>query len=259
MTMPYADPGFSRNDGVSVDGVECCQVVSSDLQAGGRRFDPVTAHTRKPRRRGAFLDTELHALATVHASAAQTGNTIRSFMSSSFSPTTSGSGSSDVASRVQWSEWINPPRWRNAASGPAVDSGGDAPLPTTASCAGGDLRHLRAGIGGARSARRDSRRGRPQSQGRGRVDAVRAVRGSEPRALPRVRRAVRALNLIRLEDDLYDAAVELEPPELRSLDAIHLAAALSLGPDLAGVVTYDRRLALRANGLGIRVKAPTRG
>jgi uncharacterized protein len=92
-----------------------------------------------------------------------------------------------------------------------------------------------------------------------RVEAVRAVRGSEPRALPRVRRAVRALNLIRLEDDLYDAAVELEPPELRSLDAIHLAAALSLGPDLAGVVTYDRRLALRANGLGIRVKAPTRG
>jgi uncharacterized protein len=45
------------------------------------------------------------------------------------------------------------------------------------------------------------------------------------------------LILIRVDDTVYDTAADLEPPELRTLDAIHLSAALSLRPDLAGVVT----------------------
>jgi predicted nucleic acid-binding protein len=32
------------------------------------------------------------------------------------------------------------------------------------------------------------------------------------------------------------------PPTLRALDAIHLASALTLGEDLAAVVTYDTRM-----------------
>jgi len=43
---------------------------------------------------------------------------------------------------------------------------------------------------------------------------------------------------------------------MRSLDAIHLAAALSLGRDLAGMVTYDRRMAEASQALGVRVEAP---
>jgi uncharacterized protein len=43
---------------------------------------------------------------------------------------------------------------------------------------------------------------------------------------------------------------------LRSLDALHLASALSLGPDLDGLVTYDNRLAQAAEELGIRTLAP---
>jgi uncharacterized protein len=43
---------------------------------------------------------------------------------------------------------------------------------------------------------------------------------------------------------------------MRSLDAIHLAAALSLGRDLAGIVTYDRWMAEAAQTLGLRVAAP---
>jgi uncharacterized protein len=35
----------------------------------------------------------------------------------------------------------------------------------------------------------------------------------------------------------------MEPVELRTLDAIHLACALALGDDLAGVLTYDHRMA----------------
>jgi predicted nucleic acid-binding protein len=89
-----------------------------------------------------------------------------------------------------------------------------------------------------------------------RVEVVRAVRVSDPEALPRARRVVGTLILIRLEDDLCESAANLDPPLLRSLDAIHLAAALSLGSDLAGVVTYDARLAHGARALGLPVEAP---
>jgi predicted nucleic acid-binding protein len=48
----------------------------------------------------------------------------------------------------------------------------------------------------------------------------------------------------------------MSPVGLRSLDAIHLATALVLGPDLAGIVAYDRRLARAADGHGITVWSP---
>jgi predicted nucleic acid-binding protein len=89
-----------------------------------------------------------------------------------------------------------------------------------------------------------------------RVEAVRAVRGSDPAEVPRARRAIARLTLIRLDDALYEAAADLDPPFLRSLDAIHLAAAVSIGRDLAGVVTYDTRMADGARALGLQVEAP---
>ena len=89
-----------------------------------------------------------------------------------------------------------------------------------------------------------------------RVEVVRAVRVSDPAAVPRARRAVGTLTLVRLDDDLYESAADLDPPLLRSLDSVHLAAALSVGGDLAGVVTYDGRLAEGARVLGIPVEAP---
>ena len=46
------------------------------------------------------------------------------------------------------------------------------------------------------------------------------------------------------------------PPDLRSLDAIHLATAQVLGPDLARLVTYDERMAAAAKELGWTVSAP---
>jgi len=57
---------------------------------------------------------------------------------------------------------------------------------------------------------------------------------------------------------LGEVAAGLEPSRLRWLDALHLAAALSLGPDLAGVVTCDQRMAEAARVLGLRVEAPGR-
>ena len=43
---------------------------------------------------------------------------------------------------------------------------------------------------------------------------------------------------------------------MRSLDAIHLAAALDLGDDLEALVTYDKRLAEGASANGIEPIAP---
>ena len=64
------------------------------------------------------------------------------------------------------------------------------------------------------------------------------------------------MTLIRLDDPLYDLAADLEPASFRSLDAVHLAAALSVGDELAGVVTYDAHLEAAAAELRVHVEAP---
>src|SRR5256885_5595517 len=70
-----------------------------------------------------------------------------------------------------------------------------------------------------------------------RVELVRVVRRAGLRRLiPEARRLLTGIHLIRLDDDLLDRAADLDPTEIRSFDSIHLAAATSLGDDLAAVV-----------------------
>jgi predicted nucleic acid-binding protein len=59
-----------------------------------------------------------------------------------------------------------------------------------------------------------------------------------------------------LTDDLLDAAAALPDPDLRSLDALHLATAEDLRHVLAWFVTYDKRLAVAARTRGLPVIAP---
>jgi len=59
-----------------------------------------------------------------------------------------------------------------------------------------------------------------------------------------------------LTDRVRRTASTLAPPELRTLDAIHVASALALGSDLAAVVTYDVRMKQAAEGYRLRVLAP---
>ena len=90
-----------------------------------------------------------------------------------------------------------------------------------------------------------------------RVELIRTIRRAGlPRLLPDARRQLANLNLIALDDELLQRAAELEPLTLRSLDAIHLAAALGLGADLAALVTYDARMREAAEALGLPVAAP---
>lgn len=88
-----------------------------------------------------------------------------------------------------------------------------------------------------------------------RTEVLRAVRPVGATALERARRVLRGIHLIRLDETLLDAAGIIEPA-VRSLDAIHLAAAQLVAPTLTAVVTYDRRMADAAASLGFRVEAP---
>lgn len=62
--------------------------------------------------------------------------------------------------------------------------------------------------------------------------------------------------LLPLGDALLDKATSLEPPPLRSLDAIHLATAFSVRDDLGAFFTYDERLAEAAERHGLPVASP---
>lgn len=81
------------------------------------------------------------------------------------------------------------------------------------------------------------------------LDRLRA-RGADPSD------HLRGFFLIDLSRDVRDLAAKVAP-ELRSLDAVHLATALSLDVDL-DFVTYDDRLAAAARAEGLRVVQPGR-
>lgn len=65
-----------------------------------------------------------------------------------------------------------------------------------------------------------------------------------------------SVSLVAPGDTTFAAARDLQPHELRTLDALHLATALELGADLDAVVTYDRRLATACAEIGVEVRAP---
>src|SRR5216683_4083779 len=91
-----------------------------------------------------------------------------------------------------------------------------------------------------------------------RVELVRVVRRAGlPRLIPEARKLLAGVHLIRLDDALLDHSADLDPNELRSLDSIHLAAAVSLGEDLAAVVSYDERLLAAATSLGLPTATPS--
>jgi predicted nucleic acid-binding protein len=79
-----------------------------------------------------------------------------------------------------------------------------------------------------------------------RVEVLRAVRGHGSAALTRARRVLQRLHLVQVDDELLESAASLDPRVLRSLDALHLAAAQLFGGELTAVVTYDRRMSAAA-------------
>jgi uncharacterized protein len=89
-----------------------------------------------------------------------------------------------------------------------------------------------------------------------RTEVIRAAARVDPAARALAGRVVQAVSLIAVTDNILDRAAGLEPRALRSLDALHLASALSLEAVLGAVVTYDTRLAEAAEAAGLDVVAP---
>lgn len=85
----------------------------------------------------------------------------------------------------------------------------------------------------------------------GRTELARAIKRTAPSLAVEGRWLLDSLEVLNVSAATFEAAGRLAPDTLRSLDAIHLAAALELGDDLEGLVTYDARLveAAQANGI----------
>ena len=91
----------------------------------------------------------------------------------------------------------------------------------------------------------------------GATELMRACRRAMTRRqLGRVAEVLDAVFLIDVTPAILSAAAELSPPEVRTLDAIHLATVLSLDARDVEVITYDDRLARAARAHGLSVVAP---
>ena len=88
-----------------------------------------------------------------------------------------------------------------------------------------------------------------------RVEVVRAARPHGADAVATARALIAKLDLVQLDDELLNLAGDLVGP-LRSLDAVHVAAALELGEGLGAFVTYDRQMTRAAESVGLPVVAP---
>lgn len=67
---------------------------------------------------------------------------------------------------------------------------------------------------------------------------------------------LRSVEIAEFSAAIAGAAASIGPPLLKTLDAIHLATAQALVPELDAFVTYDDRLADAARSLGLPVVHP---
>jgi predicted nucleic acid-binding protein len=91
-----------------------------------------------------------------------------------------------------------------------------------------------------------------------RIGVIETLRASSRRSHDPAHRAriVSDLEVLELTPSIADVAAFVGGPALRTLDAIHLATALAMAPDLDAFVTYDERMAEAARTLGLPVVRP---
>jgi len=89
-----------------------------------------------------------------------------------------------------------------------------------------------------------------------RTEVARALMPVGSAAVSRGREVLRRIQLLRVNDRVLSDAGQMEPADLRSLDAIHLASARQLGPSVKQIVTYDERMADAARAAGWSVASP---
>jgi predicted nucleic acid-binding protein len=109
----------------------------------------------------------------------------------------------------------------------------------------------------SRALRRYLRRRQPLvSSALARTEVLRALLPSGDEAVSRGRAVLQRIDLVRVNDRILNAAGVVRPPELRSLDAIHLATAQELGSDLTALVSCDDRMVTAAKQVGCTIVQP---
>jgi predicted nucleic acid-binding protein len=109
----------------------------------------------------------------------------------------------------------------------------------------------------SKALRRYLLRRRPLATGAlARTEVARALLALGSEAVKRGDEVLQRMQLLRVNDRVLTAAGSMQPADLRSLDAIHLATAMQLGASLRGVVTYDVRMADAAESIGLSVSSP---
>lgn len=82
--------------------------------------------------------------------------------------------------------------------------------------------------------------------------------GGAPGVRTRLEQELEGITLIRLDEMVQRLAGTIGSRGLRSLDAIHLATAVSMGDYPEAFITYDDRLAAAARALRLNVLQPGR-
>jgi predicted nucleic acid-binding protein len=90
------------------------------------------------------------------------------------------------------------------------------------------------------------------------IEVGRAARRVGGHAVTAARGVLRQVVVVPL-DGVVDGATDVDPLPLRSLDAIHLASALSIAEEVSHFVAYDKRLLAAAKRAGLATAAPGGG
>ena len=94
----------------------------------------------------------------------------------------------------------------------------------------------------------------------GKVELMRTVaRYGDTGQAERARYLLDGLDILPLTEPMMTLAESIGPATLRSLDAIHLAAAAHFEQELTAVVTYDHRLLSGCRDIGLTTASPGSG
>lgn len=88
------------------------------------------------------------------------------------------------------------------------------------------------------------------------VEAIRACERYGQEYAMEARSLIMDVALLPIDDTVLDEAAAIAPAALGSLDALHLATALSICGEIGAFITYDLRLAGAAADRGLAVSMP---
>ena len=89
------------------------------------------------------------------------------------------------------------------------------------------------------------------------VEVMRTVVNSDDEIIEMARKRLRKVNFIPADSEVFSTATFFGSQiKSKTLDSIHLASALSIGPKLEGLITYDKTMIADAKKLGISVLSP---